>query len=263
MQEFEVLIDQCAAAGVRVEREDELLIVTLDRPEQLNALHAKACFALSAIWDFYVADRSLWVAIITGEGRAFCSGHDLLDGFEEPMPESGWAGLSHRDDLFKPVIAAVNGLAYGGGWELAMFCDVTIADETARFALPEPKVGFAALGGGAWLLPAMIPRNIAMGMLLTGDPIDAKRAYELGAVNQVAPAGQSLAVARQWAERMLACAPGALRATKQIASQAGTFAPDQLRSMISQLGRQLYDSNDTKEGVAAFAEKRCPRWTNA
>lgn len=263
MQEFEQLVSQCAIGGVRVQRDGKILIVTLDRPDQLNALDAKACFALAAIWDFYVADRSLWVAIVTGEGRAFCSGHDLLDGFEEPMPESGWAGLSQRDDLFKPVIAAVNGLAYGGGWELAMFCDVIVADERARFALPEPKVGFAALGGGAWRLPGMIPRNIAMGMLLTGDAIDARRAYDLGAVNEVVSAGQSLAVAREWADRMLACAPGALRATKQIASQAAASAPDELRKLTHELGRQLYESDDTKEGVAAFAEKRRPRWANA
>jgi len=254
---------QCATEGIKVERDGKILIVTLDRPEQLNALHAKACFALSSIWDFYVADRSLWVAIVTGAGRAFCSGHDLLDGFDEPMPESGWAGLSHRDDLSKPVIAAVNGLAYGGGWELAMFCDVVIADERARFALPEPKVGFAALGGGAWRLPGMIPRNVAMGMLLTGDAIDAARAYHLGAVNEVAPVGQSLAVARQWADRMLACAPGALRATKQIANQAADITPAERRALTHVLGRELYESEDTKEGVAAFAEKRPPRWMNA
>lgn len=249
---------------IKTDRDGAILTITLDRPEVLNSLHAPACHELSAVWDKFVADDSLWAAIITGTGeRAFCAGHDLRDGFFDPMPQTGWAGMSHRSDITKPVIAAVNGIAFGGGWEIALASDIIIADERARFALPEPKVGFAALGGGAHRLPLRMPHHLAMGLLLTGRQIDAHEAHRWGVVNEVAAHGTVLDVARRWADDVLACSPLAVRATKIVAGNA--TQPPALRGAVIveeiALGERLALANDTREGLAAFAEKRKPVWS--
>jgi len=249
---------------IDTERDGHILTITLNRPKLLNSLHAPACHELSAVWDMYVADDDLWVAIVTGAGdRAFCAGHDLHDGFFDPMPDTGWAGMSHRDDLHKPIIAAVNGIAFGGGWEIALGSDIIIADETARFALPEPKVGFAALGGGANRLPLRMPHHIAMGLLMTGQEIDAKEAHHWGLVNQIAPSGQSLAIARKWADDILSCSPNAVRISKIVANQA--TEPVETKKVSAalelKLNEELARYQDTKEGIKAFAEKRSPVWT--
>jgi hypothetical protein len=165
---------------VKTQAEGHILTVTLDRPGVLNALHAPACHELAAIWDDFAANDDLWVAIINGTGKAFCAGHDLVDGFFDAMPESGWAGLARRESLNKPLICAVQGYAFGGGWEIAMACDIVIADTSAAFALPEPRVGFAALGGGANRLVRRMPWHVAMGLLLTGNRIDAETAHRWG-----------------------------------------------------------------------------------
>lgn len=247
---------------IKTSKDGPVLTITLNRPAVLNALNAPACNQLSKALDDYIEDDSLWVAIITGEGRAFCSGHDLLEGFDEPMPDTGWAGLSRRYDLFKPLIAAVNGLAMGGGWEIALACDVVVADERARFALPEPRVGFAALGGGANRLPLRMPWHIAMGLMLTGNSIDAQHAHRLGVVNEVAPAGDVLTVARRYAADMLRCSPLALQATKRlaIASVEPETRQEDLYALSLSLADEINTLEDTKEGVAAFAEKRAPVW---
>lgn len=249
---------------IKTEISGRVLTVTMCRPEVLNSLHAPACHEMADIWDRYIRDDNLWVAIVTGDGdRAFCAGHDLVDDFFDPMPLSGWAGLSHRTDLHKPLIAAVNGLALGGGWEVALFCDVIISDPAARFGLPEPKVGFAALGGGARSLPRHLPYHIAMGLLLTGDTITASEARQWGLVNQIAQPGAVLDCARQWADRMLRCAPQALRMSKQIAG--ASKLPEMLREPIYQLenelAQRLSKTADVQEGMAAFLAKRAPVWT--
>ena len=195
-------------------RNGPILIVTLNEPAKLNALTMAACHELSATWDDFEADDSLSLAIVTGTGRAFCAGHDLTDDVQAPMPETGWAGLSRRQTLDKPIIAAANGLAAGGGFELALACDLIIADETAKFGLPEPLVGFAALGGGANLLPKSMPWHVAMRYLLTGEMMDAQTAFHWGLVSDVAPAGTAMDVAFRYAEAILAGAPVAIRANK-------------------------------------------------
>jgi len=247
---------------IQTEREGHVLLITLDRPEVLNALHAPACHELSAVFDEFAEDEDLWIAIITGAGKAFCAGHDLVDGFFEPMPETGWAGLSRRHDLFKPMICAVNGLAMGGGWEIAMACDVVVADEHATFALPEPRVGFAALGGGAAGLVRRMSWHAAMGLLLTGDRIDAATAHRHGMVTEVAPPGKVLDVARHYAGSMLRCSPLALRATKRVALAA--LEPPATRTVIEalslELAAELSALEDTGEGIEAFKEKRAPIW---
>ncbi|WP_169711762.1 enoyl-CoA hydratase-related protein [Henriciella litoralis] len=249
---------------ISTEVTDGILTITLNRPNALNSLNAAACFELSDIFDRFDQDDSQRVAIITGAGdKAFCAGHDLIEDFDEPMPETGWAGLSHRSGLNKPLIAAVNGFALGGGWELAMLCDVVVADPRASFGLPEPKVGFAALGGGARLLPHRVPYHIAMGLLLTGRSMPAEDAARLGLVNEVSAPGKVLETARQWADDMLSCAPLALQMSKQLALASADPASlrEPLQKMEVELTNELIKSKDAWEGMAAFAEKRAPVWT--
>lgn len=248
---------------VRTTREGAVLTVTLEGPKRLNALGAVACHELSAIWDMFEADDGLRVAIITGTGRAFCAGHDLDDDLDAPMPASGWAGLSRRSTLDKPIIAAVNGLAFGGGWEVALACDIVVADEGATFALPEPKVGLVALGGGATLLPNYIPWHIAMRYLLSGETLDARTAHKWGLVSDVAPAGEVMRVTRRYADAILAGAPTAIRATKAIARAAVEphRRQEELYRLESHWLQRLLPLDDTREGTAAFKEKRPPRWS--
>ena len=249
---------------IGTELSDGILTITLNRAPALNSLNAAACFELSDIFDRFAEDDSQRVAIITGSGdKAFCAGHDLIEDFDEPMPETGWAGLSHRSGLNKPLIAAVNGFALGGGWELAMLCDVVVADPRASFGLPEPKVGFAALGGGARLLPHRVPYHIAMGLLLTGRSMSAEDAARLGLVNEVSAPGKVLDTAREWAEDMLSCAPLALKMSKQLALASADPASlrEPLQKMEVELTNELIKSKDAWEGMAAFAEKRAPIWT--
>ena len=186
---------------ISVMQEARLTLITINRPDVLNALHPPAHHELAAAFDVFQRDTSQWVAIITGEGdRAFCAGNDLKFRVAEGrqrMPESGFAGLTARFDLDKPVLAAVNGLAVGGGFELALACDVIVADERAQFALPEVRVGLAALAGGLHRLPREIGLKAAMGIALTGRRIDAAEAQRFGLVSEVAQAGTSLDVARR------------------------------------------------------------------
>ena len=245
---------------IKAGRDGHILTITLDRPEVLNALHAPACRELSDLLDDFGRDDSLWIAIITGAGRAFCAGHDVKDGFHDAMPETGWAGLSRRYDLFKPLIAAVNGPAAGGGWEIALACDIVVAEEGATFSLPEAKVGAAATGGGARRLPQRLSWHLAMELLLTGKRIDAAAAPRLGLVNEVVGPGQALEAARRYADAMLACAPLSLRATKRIALASLESEAREVQHLAAELNEQLKRTDDNREGVDAFVAKRPPRW---
>ena len=251
------------AEFIETQTEGRILTITMNRPGQLNCLNARACHELSGVWDEFIANDELWVAIITGAGpKAFCAGHDLAEDFFEPMPASGWAGLSHRTDLDKPVIAAVNGLALGGGWEIALLSDIIIAAPSARFGLPEPRVGFAALGGGARLLPHRMPYHVAMGLMLTGETIGADEAMGYGLVNEIARDGDVVDTARKWARSILQCSPGALRCTKQVgrASQEPAETRTCLQALEVNLAQSLSDTEDIREGLQAFREKRAPVW---
>ncbi|MEK9720592.1 MAG: enoyl-CoA hydratase-related protein, partial [Quisquiliibacterium sp.] len=206
-----------------VERDGHLTIVTLNRPDRMNALHYPAHLELEKIWNDFAADPDQWVAIVTGAGdRAFSAGNDLkyqAEGGHRGFVATGFAGLATRFDLEKPIIAAVNGVAMGGGFETALACDIIIAAENAKFALPEPRVGLAALAGGLHRLPRTIGPKRAMGMMLTGRHVSAQEGYELGFVTAVVPPGQALAEARKWAAQVLECSPMSIRATKQAAMQ--------------------------------------------
>lgn len=246
-------------------RDGSVLTITIERPQVRNALNAAACHELSKALETYQADDDLMVAIIIGAGdKAFCAGHDLLDGFDDPMPPTGWAGISERTDITKPLIAAVNGFAFGGGFELALACDLIIAEEQAVFSLSEPRVGFAALGGGIERLIRRIPSHIAMGMLLTGRTIAADEAHRWGLATEVVPRGQALDAARRWATQIMSCSPAALQYTKQVAMAVleGNESHLSSASWRREIGQALRRLEDTAEGIRAFAEKRKPVWRN-
>jgi len=221
---------------------------------------------MAELFDEFQNDPDLWVAIVTGAGdRAFSAGNDLRyqaeGGDRSAMPDSGFGGLTSRWDLDKPVIAAVNGVAMGGGFEIALACDMIIASENARMALPEPKVGLAALAAGVHRLPRQIGLKRAMGMMLTGRHVLAQEGYELGFVTAVAPEGEALSEARRWAEMILECSPMSIRATKQAAMQG----LDQTGVRAAHEGKYeavkaMSKSEDYIEGPVAFAEKRPPQW---
>ncbi len=250
-----------------VERDGRLLIVTLNRPERYNALHFPAHFELEEVWDEFAADPELWVAIVTGAGdKAFCAGNDLryqAEGHVRKRCPSGFAGLTARYDLNKPVIAAVNGFAMGGGFETALACDLIIAAENAIFALPEPRVGLMAGAGGVHRLPRMIGQKQALGMILTGRRVGAAEGKELGFVNEVVPEGEAVAGARRWAGQILECAPISIRASKE-AVYAGMNEATVETAIARTYEEQhvLIDSADYIEGPKAFAEKRPPVWQN-
>jgi enoyl-CoA hydratase/carnithine racemase len=250
----------------QVERDGRIFTVTIDRPEVMNALHPPANIELGKVFDEFCEDDDLWVAIITGAGdRAFSAGNDLKyqaagSGAIE-LPPMGFAGLTARYDNFKPVIAAVNGVAMGGGFEIALACDLIIASENAVFALPEPRVGTAALAGGIQRLPQQIPLKRAMGMLLTGRRVSARESCEFGFVNEVVPPDELMPAARRWAEEIAACAPLSVRATKQcaLASLDGGSIAENMSKRCDQRYAML-KSEDYVEGPRAFAEKRPPIW---
>src|SRR2546423_12200266 len=248
-------------------RDGHVLTVTINRPEVMNALHPKANAELAGVWDEFAADPELWIGIITGAGdRAFSAGNDLKHqasgGDMSGQPASGFAGLTSRFDLDKPVIAAVNGVAMGGGFEIALACDIIVASEQAVFALPEPRVGLAALAGGLHRLPRQIGLKRAMGMILTARHVTAREGHELGFVNEVVPPGEALAAAERWAETICKNSPMSIRASKQtiqtgLAMSLGQAIAEQrdypaVKAMVA--------SQDYVEGPKAFSEKRPPKW---
>ncbi|MCC6869218.1 MAG: enoyl-CoA hydratase/isomerase family protein [Burkholderiales bacterium] len=250
----------------RLDRTGHVLTITLDRPEVLNALHLPAHVELSRAFDAYAADPELRVAVVTGAGeRAFCVGTDLkslaVTGDYE-YPYGGFAGITKRFDLFKPVIAAVNGLCLGGGVEILAACDLAVAAEHAQFGLPEPRVGLAALGGGALQrLARTIPMKQAMRLALTGGRIDAAEAKRIGLVNDVVPACELAERVRALCDELLLCAPLALEASKAVVLQS-LAAPglEAAMTMHYPVAERMLASDDAKEGPRAFAEKRTPRW---
>ena len=250
----------------RLDREGHVLTITIDRPRVLNALHPPAHRELARAFDLYAADPELRVAVLTGAGeRAFCVGSDIkvrADTGRDDHPEMGFAGITRRFDLFKPVIAAVNGLALGGGLEIVLACDLAVAAAHAEFGLPEPHVGLAALGGGGLQrLARQLPLKRAMRLALTGKPIPAHEALRIGLVNEVVPAPDLAARARSLAEDLLACAPLALEASKQVMLQS-LAEPDLARAIAATYpaAERMLASEDAIEGQRAFAGKRRPRW---
>jgi len=255
---------------IKVEKRGHLTIVTINRPTVLNALHPLACGELDQAFNDFSSDPEAWVAIMTGAGdRAFCTGNDLKWQAEhgaETMRKmrnalkGGVGGVTRRYDCFKPMIAAVNGLALGGGFEIALACDIIVAAENAAFGLPEPRFGLMARAGGAVRLPRQIPYHLAMGLILTGRRISAQEAYRLGIVNEVVSLAQLMPAAERWAAEILECAPLAVRAAKESVLLGLNLPLEEAIPKVFSGIATMHESEDYIEGPRAFAEKRKPQW---
>ena len=241
---------------------DGVLTLTLNRPRVRNAIDRRGALALAAAVDRFEADDALRVAILTGAGGTFSSGTDLRawaageSMIVEPRGFYGFIGLPPR----KPVVAAVEGHAVGGGFELALACDLIVGSDTARFGLPEVQRGMFAGAGGVARLVHRIPYHHAMELALTGTSVDAARAHELGLLNRLVPAGGALAAARELAARIAANAPLGVAATTEVARHALDWDAATAAARQDELVRSVLASEDAREGAAAFAERREPRW---
>jgi len=253
------------------EKKGHIAYVTINRPEVMNALHYDTSVELSEAFDDFKQDDESWVAIITGAGnRAFSAGNDLkataaATAKGEKRPDFSehvrFGGITGDFVCDKPIIAAVNGVALGGGFEIALAADLIIAAEHARFGLPEPRVGLIAAAGGVHRLPQQIPLKQAMGMLLTGRQIPAQEAYRLGLVNEVVPGTDLMAATERWANEILECSPLSVRLTKEAALAGLNSSVEEVMHMDRPRLQRLFASQDFVEGPKAFAEKRKPNWT--
>ena len=252
---------------VHVETADAVTVITLDRPKALNALNAAVAAGLGAALQAADDDEAVRAVVVTGTGRAFSAGADLKavaagESLLDPEhPEWGFGGFA-RHPVATPTIAAVNGLAFGGGLELMLSCDLAVVDEEAKLGLPEVTRGLVAGAGGLIRLPQLVPRAVALEIAMTGAPITAARAYELGLVNRVAPAGTALEVARSLAETIAANAPVAVRESKALMGRAAHADElgDDVWADNTRVMTTVFSSEDAKEGPRAFAEKRTPQW---
>jgi enoyl-CoA hydratase len=246
---------------VLTSEEDGILVVTINRPDAKNAMTKAAAEGIAAAMDRLDSDDNLRVGILTGAGGTFCSGMDLK-GFlrgESPSGEGRGFGGVVQQPPEKPLIAAVEGYALAGGLELMIACDLVVASAGAKFGIPEVKRGLVAAAGGVMMLPDQIPERIAMELALTGDFIDAPRAYELGLINRVTD-GDALAGAKELAARIVANGPLAVKVSKQVIKQSRGWPMDERYKRQTQLIAPVFVSEDAREGAAAFAEKRAPNW---
>ena len=253
---------------INVESADHIMRITLNRPEVLNAINQEMHDELQAAFDAFAADDEQYLAVVSGAGeRAFSAGSDLKAiaqaGKPNVYPASGYAGLIERYDLDKPVIAAVDGVAVGGGLEVALACDILIATTRSRFGLPEPMVGAVALGGGMHRLARQVGLKHAMGLVLSADIIDAERGFQMGFITELVSPEALEQTVDDWCERILRCAPLATRASKQTIMR-GLDEPGLESAMQAQTGYPAFarwqTSDDRQEGAKAFAEKRSPNW---
>jgi enoyl-CoA hydratase/carnithine racemase len=247
------------------DRRGNVEILTINRPEARNAINGAVSTAMSAIMDELTADRDCWVVVITGSGdKAFSAGMDLkaFSGGEAALIMSatgGFAGLTRRE-FPKPIIAAVNGPALAGGFEIMLSCDLVVAAEHATFGIPEAKRGLIAGAGGLIRMPKRLPMAVALELAMTGDPIDAERARALGLVNAVVPADALLDEALALAERIAANAPLAVRFSKMVMKRAAEVPESDGWRINAEAVEVVFSSADAMEGPIAFAEKRAPNW---
>ena len=242
--------------------------VTIDRPDVLNAVDLATEAELIRIWDHIERNNDIRVVVLTGAGeRSFCAGADLkntsnlkgVDYWAASRP-GGFGGIALRETLNVPVIAKVNGFALGGGFEMVLGCDLVVACEEASFGLPEPLVGRLPLDGGMLLLQRQIPYRQAMAMMLTGQRVKARRALELGLINEVVVRSELDGAVDRWVQQILACAPLSLKAIKQVVRLTGTMSPAQAHGMRLPSLVTALQSEDSDEGVLAFQHKRRPQW---
>ncbi len=247
---------------VLVERRGAVQVITINRPEARNALNGAVAAGIRDAADELDADGDLRAGVLTGAGGTFSSGMDLkafLQGETPSFPGRGLCGITQTPPR-KPLIGAAEGWALAGGFELLLACDLVVAGASARFGVPEVKRALVAGAGGALLLAQRIPRALALEMLLTGDPVDAPRAAEMGLVNRVVEDGRALAAAVELAEKIAANGPLALIATKQIANGGGDWSAAERWGEMARVMQPVFTSQDAREGARAFAEKRAPVW---
>tara|TARA_B100000809_G_scaffold69601_1_gene66918 strand:- start:340 stop:1101 length:762 start_codon:yes stop_codon:yes gene_type:complete len=249
---------------VNFEIRDRIAIITLNRPEARNAVSQQLAEDLEAAIDRLEADDALWIGILCGNGPAFCAGADLkaIASGEARLTtkRGGFAGLVRRVRT-KPLIAAVEGPAVAGGTEIVLSCDLVVASTTARFGLPEVKRSLVANAGGLFRLPRAVPLNVAMEMALTGDDLDAEAAHRHGLVNRLVQPGHALATAVELAEAVNANAPLAVRASRRVVLAARLLEDDEAFEVAADATREVFRTEDFREGPRAFVEKRSPIWT--
>jgi enoyl-CoA hydratase len=251
-----------ASEPVLVSEDAGILVIRLNRPEVRNAVNRQLAQQLADALDRLDGDPSLRAGVLTGNGKGFSSGMDLgalLLGEDPMIGDRGFAGIAERS-ADKPLIAAVEGFALAGGLEVALSCDVLVAAEGALFGLPEPKRGIVASGGGLLRLAARIPYHVAMEMALTGDPIDARRAYEVGLVSRVTEPGRAFETAMSIAAAIVQNAPLAVAMSKAIVKESGDWPADEAFQRQRRFSDVTAASQDAREGAAAFKEKRPAVW---
>jgi enoyl-CoA hydratase len=248
--------------AVLTERRDNVLVITLNRPEARNAVNLALSEGVAAALDELDADDGLGVGVLTGAGSGFCSGMDLKAFVAGEVPyvaDRGFGGITRRASE-KPLIAAIEGFAVAGGLEVALSCDLLVAARGAKLGIPEAKRSLVASGGALLRLPERIPYHLAMELALTGDPITAERAAELGLVNRLAEPGGALDAALELAATVAANGPLALVASKRILQEAGGWTSDDMWERQGEIAGPVMVSEDAREGAVAFAEKRAPQW---
>ncbi|NJQ04852.1 crotonase/enoyl-CoA hydratase family protein [Streptomyces lonarensis] len=249
--------------GLRTRREGAVLVITFDRPSRRNAVDQETAERLAAAMSELDADPALRAGVLTGAGGWFSAGMDLKElsaGGRSRVPGRGFAGITEQPPA-TPLVAAVEGGAWGGGWEIVMACDLVVAADDARFALPEARRGLLPGAGGLFRLTERLPRAVAMEVLLTGGTLTAERAERFGMVNRLCPPGEAESTALALAEEIARCAPLAVRASKRIATEAPGWPADERFARQEPLVAEVKGSDDAKEGVRAFLERREPRWS--
>jgi dehydration protein DpgD len=254
---------------IKVDINEHLTTITINRPEVMNSMSPPTSAQMSKALDEFNDDPDQWVCILTGAGdRAFSAGNDLKyqakHGGLKTISEigkvkGGQGGICYRYDCFKPIIAAVNGMALGGGFEVALACDIIIAADNAEFGFPEPRVGQIAVAGGVYRLPRHIPYHLAMGMLLSSKRISARQAMTYGLVNEVVPQKDLMKTANDWANEIMKGAPLSVQASKEAAIKGLAQPVSDIKGLFP-LTQKMYASKDFLEGPLAFAQKRRPNW---
>jgi enoyl-CoA hydratase/carnithine racemase len=244
---------------VTSERRGRVLIARLDRPEKRNAMNAEMTRGLDAAMNQLEDDPDLWVGVLAGAPDVFSAGSDLRDGLSNSTERGGPYGVVRRRRT-KPLIAALEGLAFGGGFEIVLACDLVVASRRASFALPEVKRGLFALYGGPFRAAHALPPNVARELALTGEPLDAERAERLGLVNVLCEPGRAVDEALRLAERICANGPVAVRETLRVINESIEAGDALAWKLSSEAAEVIAKAEDTREGVAAFFEKRPPQW---
>jgi enoyl-CoA hydratase len=249
-------------SAVLTERRERALVITINRPDQRNAVNAAVAEGIAHALDELDASDELTIGVLSGAGKGFCAGMDLkafVTGERPWYGDRGFAGITRRAAA-KPLIAAIEGFAVAGGLEVALACDLIVAARGAKLGIPEVKRSLVAAGGGLLRLPRVLPRNIAMELALTGDPILAERGYELGLVNRLAEPGGALEAALELAVQITPNAPLALVASKRILAESADWPDAEFFDRQEEISGPVFDSEDAREGATAFAEKRAPVW---